>query len=322
MSVETNEADTSSTAQPPRQHIDVVASLALLASVLCWGAVPVLLRDLKDSIGPWSANGLRYSMAAIMYWPVIIVMIAKGHVNWRLIGLCAVPASIACAGQVLWGLAPYYLDASAIGFFVRFSLVWTTLGAMIVFADERRLLRLPRFYLGLLLSVGGFVSLALLKGLASANVDLTGVFIMLFCSVFFGLYAISIRYFIRQFHPVFSFAIVAQFVSLGTLVAMFFFGEPQRVFELGGTAWKELIVSSVLGIALAHILLYTGIRRIGATIASGAQSITPFFTAVLGGLFLSETMTGFEWTAGIAVVVGGMILLTAQSALPSWKISH
>ncbi|MEE2707499.1 MAG: hypothetical protein VX988_10630, partial [Planctomycetota bacterium] len=64
MPVETNEADTQAAAQPLQPRIDVVASLALLASVLCWGAVPVLLRDLKDSIGPWSANGLRYSMAA------------------------------------------------------------------------------------------------------------------------------------------------------------------------------------------------------------------------------------------------------------------
>jgi drug/metabolite transporter (DMT)-like permease len=322
VSVKTNEADIHVTEQPLQQRIDMVASLALLASVLCWGTVPVLLRDLKDSIGPWSANGLRYSMAAVIYWPVIIVMIAKGHASWRFIGLCAVPAIIACGGQVLWGLAPYYLEATAIGFFVRFSLVWATLGAMILFADERRLLRLPRFYLGLLLSVGGFVVLALLEGLAGANVDQTGVVIMLFCSVCFGLYAVSIRYFIRQFHPVFSFAIVAQFVSLGTLAGMFCFGEPQRIFELSATAWKELVVSSMLGIALGHILLYTGIRRIGTTIASGVQSITPFVTAALGALFLSETMTGLEWTAGITVVIGGLILLTAQSALPTGKASH
>lgn len=325
MHVESDEESRDIAARPREGHIDAVASSALLASVLCWGAVPVLLRDLTEVIDPWTANGVRYSMAAVLYWPVLIVAAVQGHLSWRLIALCVVPAAFACAGQVLWGLAPYYIDASAIGFLVRFSLVWSLLGAMILFSDERRLLCLPRFYIGLAFSIGGFVSMAMFRGLTGAHVSLeTGVVIMLFCSVFFGWYAVSIRYFMREFHPVLSFAVVAQFVSVGTLIAMFWRGEPERILDLNQTewAWTELVVSSFLGVALGHILLYTGIRRIGASVASGVQSVTPFVTATLGAIFLNEALTGPEWSAGIAMVIGGLILLSAQSVLPRPQGGH
>ena len=56
-----------------------------------------------------------------------------------------VPSLLALVAQVFWALAPYYLPATAIGFFVRLSLLWSLIAAMILFPDERRLLKLPQF---------------------------------------------------------------------------------------------------------------------------------------------------------------------------------
>jgi drug/metabolite transporter (DMT)-like permease len=291
------------------------ATLALVGSVLCWGAVPVLLRDLRHSIDAWTANGFRYTFSAVLYWPVLILAVRSGHLNRRVVVRCIIPAMLALGGQILWGLAPYYLEASAIGFFVRLSLVWSLVGAMTLFADERRLLRLPRFYLGLLTSVGGFVALSISKSSHGALLSVTGVAIILVCSVFFGGYAVSVRQFMRDIHPIHSFGVVSQFVSMGTLVAMFCFGEPVRLGDIDARAWIELIVSSVLGIALGHILLYTAIHRTGAAIASGVHSVTPFITAALALAFLDESMSGIEWSGGIAMVLGAVTLLSAQSAV-------
>ncbi len=299
----------------PTRFAELGATLALLGSVLCWGAVPVLLRDLRHWIDGWTANGFRYTFAAALYWPVLVWAFRRGQLNRRVVIRCLVPATLALCGQMLWGLAPYYLEASAIGFFVRFALVWSLVGAMTLFADERRLLRLPRFYLGLVMSVAGFAVLSMSKNSNGIGLNAKGVTIMLVCSFFFGSYAVSVRYFMRDIRPIYSFGVVSQFVSMGTLVTMFCFGAPARLGDIDSGAWTELIVSSVLGIALGHILLYTAIHRIGAAIASGVHSVTPFITASLAMIFLRESMSGIEWAGGIAMVAGAVTLLSAQSVV-------
>jgi len=277
--------------------------------------VPVLLRELTTSIDAWTANGFRYPLSALLYWPILIVAYRAGGLDRRVIGRCAVPALLALSGQVLWGLAPYYLTASSIGFFVRMSLVWALVGAMSFFPDERRLLRLPTFYVGLLLSIGGFLVLCITKGMFDAEVTLAGIVIILFCSLFFGLYAVSVRHYLRGIHPVVGFGVVSQFVSMGTLAAMAAFGRPQELLAMPAQGWCVLVASSILGIALGHIFLYTAVGRLGAAITSGTQALTPFITAVVACVFLGESLTGVQWSAGIAMVIGAVVLLATQHAI-------
>lgn len=244
--------------------------------MLCWGSVPVILRELTEHIDAWTANAVRYPLSALLYWPILFVFWRAGVLNRRLVSRCAIPAILALSGQVLWALAPYYLSASAIGFLVRMSLVWSLLGAMSLFPDERRLLRVPGFYVGLLLSVGGFIVLSVSKGMFDANVTVTGIAIILACSFFFGLYGVSVRQCLRGVHPLVGFGVVSQFVSIGTLIAAAAFGRPYDLASLATLGWCQLVASSILGIALGHFFLYVAVGRLGAAITSGVGAIGPF----------------------------------------------
>jgi drug/metabolite transporter (DMT)-like permease len=224
-----------------------------------------------------------------------------------------VPALLALSGQVLWGLAPYYLSAGAIGFYIRLALVWSVLAAVSLFPDERRLLRLPRFYLGVALCIGGFVALSM-AGL-DADVTATGVVIMFFCSLFFGLYSVSVRWHLRGMNPLVGFGVVAQYVSLGTLTAMLLRGHPACLMTLETHEWISLVASSLLGIALGHFFLYTAVQRLGAAVTAGVQSITPFVTVAIAYLLLGESMTTATWIAGIVIVAGAVALLSAQQVM-------
>jgi len=204
----------------------------------------VLLRELTPHVDAWTANAVRYPLSALLYWPVLFVSWRTGVLNRQLIARCVTPAVLALSGQVLWALAPYYLTASVIGFLVRMSLVWALLGAMILFSDERRLLRVPRFYVGLVMSVGGFVVLSISKGMFDANVTVTGVVIILACSFFFGLYGVSVRHCLRGVHPLAGFGVVSQFVSIGTLIAVAAFGQPKDLVSLPTLGWCQLVISS------------------------------------------------------------------------------
>ncbi|MCH5374583.1 MAG: hypothetical protein JJ992_11455, partial [Planctomycetes bacterium] len=204
----------------PKSKREVVGTLALLGCVLCWASVPVMLRSLTSSLDGWTANGFRYPLAAILYWPVLIGAYRNGLLNWSVVARCAVPAALALSAQILWGLAPYFLTASSIGFFSRLSSVWSLAAALYFYHDERVLLRSPGCYLGLALTGAGFVILAISRGTVGGEATVVGIVLMLFCSFFFGMYGASVRHFLRGIHPIIGFAVVCQLVSVGTFSAM------------------------------------------------------------------------------------------------------
>lgn len=292
-------------------------SLFLLGSVLCWGTVPVLLRGLTGSIDAWTANGLRYPLAAVLYWPALMIALHSGYLNRNVIVRCMVPALLALAGQVFWALSPYYLPAGSIGFFVRVSLVWSLVAAMALFPDERQLLAIPRFRIGILLTVVGFMVLSASKLMFDAEVTGLGITIILICGFFFGLYGVSVRYFLRGVNPIVAFGVVSQVVSAGTLTAMVVAGDYRALWSLEKEDWVALTASSVLGIAMGHVFLYSAIKRLGAAITSGAQTLTPFVTAVLASTFLAESMSILGWSGGTAMMAGALFMLMAQSRIVS-----
>jgi drug/metabolite transporter (DMT)-like permease len=260
---------------------------------------------------------VRYPLSALLYWPVIWAGYRAGRLNVDLLARCSFPGLLALGGQILWALAPYYLPASMLGFFIRMAFVWSLLVAMIVFPDERRLLRSGTFFVGVAFCVGGFLALSWSKVRLDAEVTTPGIVIMLFCSMFFGLYGVAVRGFLRGVHPVLGFGIVSQVVSLGTLILLPLFGRPALLLTLTAGDLTVLISSSVLGVALGHFFMYTSVQRLGATITMGVGATGPFVTVVLARLFLSESMTGDQWSAGITMSGGALALLRAQRRVVS-----
>ena len=268
-------------------------AMFLLANIFCWAAVPVLLRYLTGTLDAWTANGFRYPLAALLYWPILFVGWRTGNLNPQTFRRCIVPSFFAFGGQVLWALAPYYLPASAIGFFMRFSLVFALVGAMALFPDERRLLSLPAFYGGLILLAGGFIFMSLSKVQLDAEVTTAGIGIILLCGVFFGFYGVSVRFFLRGVHPLIGFGIVSHYVSVGTLVAMFAFGNYSQLLDVSTTDWGIIVASSVLGIALGHYFLYSAVSRLARPSLRRADA-DPLSHHAAGRLVAPRTADGFR----------------------------
>jgi drug/metabolite transporter (DMT)-like permease len=186
---------------------------------------------------------------------------------------------------------------------------------MILFRDERRLLKLPSFYAGLALLVVGFLMLSISKLRFDEDVTSKGIVIILSCAFFFGLYAVSVRYFLGGINPMVSFGVVCQVVSIGTFAAMLLFGNFYQLGSVSALNWVLLVMSAILGIALGHHFLYSAVTRLGAAVTSGAQTLAPFLTILLAATFLGESMTTIEWFGGILMVIGAAMLLVSQNQL-------
>jgi drug/metabolite transporter (DMT)-like permease len=138
---------------------------------------------------------------------------------------------------------------------------------------------------------------------------------MFFCSIFFGLYAVSVKVFLRRVNPWLAFGVVAQLVSLGTIAGMGLRGDVGQIPRLGVQEWLLLALSSLLGIGLGHVLLYSSVRRLGATMSSAFQTVTPLVTFALAALLLGEAMTRQEWIAGAIMLAGALLLVLAEYRL-------
>lgn len=295
--------------------------LALWGGVLCWGVTPVILRRLTPFLDAWTANGIRYPLAAILYWPLLVVCFRHGQLTIGVVRQCLVPAFLAMSGQVFWSLAHYELLASEIGFLIRLSMVWSIVGSMVMFRDERRLLSRPGFHVGVVLIVGGFLVMTWSSGhrptsdVVHAGNHTLGVIWILLCGLSFGLYMVSVRSCLSRMDPLLAFGIVAQIVSLGLVVGMVFGGDVTAIGRQSGFAWMLIIASSLLGIAFGHILMYAAVHRLGTAITSSCQTLMPFITATVASVTLSETLIARQWLGGIVIVLGAMTLLSLKNVI-------
>ena len=309
------------TENQPSAHSRSIGVAALVGLIVCWAFVPVLLRDLTDSLDAWTANGIRYPLSAILYWPFLWRASrrsdAKGQplLSRSVIRACMIPALCSTLGQFVWALAHYHLQASQIGFLIRATTIVAITGAMILFPDERRLLREPRFYIGALLAIGGFVALSLFGGAAINGANVTGLGIMFLCSLFFGLYIVSVRKCIPDVNPVLAFAIVAQLCSVVLFITMLIKGDYSVVTRLSPRDWTLLVASSLLGIGFGHVLLYVAVVRLGASVTTTCQSVMPFLTAAIASFMLGEQLSPAQWLSGCVIVVGAIILLSVKQSL-------
>ena len=133
--------------------------------------------------------------------------------------------------------------------------------------------------------------------------------------MFFGLYMVSVRLCIPDVEPMLAFGVVAQFVSLGLIVGMLIAGDVTRIASQTVFSWTLMVASSILGIALGHILMYMAIHKLGAAITSSCQTLMPFVTATIASSTLSETLTSRQWTGGVVMVIGAISLLSLEQVI-------
>lgn len=83
------------------------------------------------------------------------------------------------------------------------------------------------------------------------------------------------------------------------------------------SAWGWLLLSGFLGFALGDLMLFKSYVLIGSRVAMLVQALSPVITAILGRIFLSETL-GLKSLAGMAITLTGvsLVILTSSAGTP------
>lgn len=303
----------------PMKKRAFLAFPALLGSILSWSSIPLFLKHFTVSLDAWTVNGVRYGIAATLLLPALKTLPATldRREFWR---NALVPAIINSIGQVGWALIPYYVTASVMGFGIRTSFLFTIVGSLWLLPEERYLLGSFPFWAGSTICVAG-VSALFWGSLRQASASIPGLVILLGSAAVWGFYGISVRKFMRGYPPHCSFAAISLYTAGIVIILMLFLGRISRLVELAPRSLGLLALSAVLGIALAHVLMYYVLDHLGAIVESGAEMLTPFLTFCGAALIFGERLSMLQWTGGLGVISGCVVMVSAHRPRPDFAVT-
>jgi len=299
---------------------EVIGVLAALGTTLCYGITPVFLRYFTDYLDVWTVNGIRYTVGALFWLPFVIFLVGKGkkgpspeNLSRNVWKDARIPALVNLGGQVLWGLSPYYLEASVIGFVYKLHFLATLLFGFLLIPEERILGRQPAFLLGCFLSLAGVVSIFLHDLAHAGKQPVLGLILCVGATGLFGLYTVSVRLYMKDYPARLSFGVISLYTAVALLFLMFLFGDMSRISAMHSGLWGMLVLSALLGVALAHVMYYRAIHGLGAIISTGLLMATPFVTLSGAWLGLGERIMLLQFAGGATIILGGILLILART---------
>ena len=217
--------------------------------------------------------------------------------------------------QSLYAGAFYYISPAFLILLMKSSVVWTALFSLVFFLDERPLAKSKRFWIGMTLSIAGVIGVMYFKKDFVAAKTITGIFLAIGASMAFAAYAISTRIFFKENDSRQAFSVTSIYTTIGLAILTFALGDIKGSIELNVWQWVCIIISSIIGIALGHPLLYAAIRRIGATIPSLILLAQPFLVLAVSHIVFKESMNILQLLSGAVLLTGSGIAIWSQECL-------
>lgn len=328
----------------------------IVLTLACWTTIPLYLSHLKGIPNPsgelghdgkplplvdaWTANGWRYGFSTLLWIPPLIFAWLRGRLPAGLWRAAIVPSIFNAAAQVCFGIAPYFVSAGLMTFSLRLNIVFVTIGAAIMFAAERRIVKHPGFLFGLITLMVGTLLTVLLQHDVFGGASGKGVLISFASAALYAAYALAVRKWMHGMSPMLSFAMVSQYSGLALFVLMLFLGDrgvdaagsPDVIRGLnalrlpggpGGLEFAMLLFFAIIGIGLGHTLYFNSIQKLGLAVSAGVIQLQPV-TVSLGAILVfpndpTQHLSGKQWITGAMALTGACIMLYTQHRLAAKK---
>lgn len=283
----------------------------ILLTLAGWTVAPIFIKYFASEIDAWTSNGWRYGFAAVLWAPLLIGLRLGKKWPAGLMRAALVPAAFNAAAQAAFTSSFYLIDPGMVAFGLRVQMVFTAVGAFMLFPAERPVIGTWGFIAGVLAVVAGTAGTVIFQhgGLSSRD-SVVGVGLAIAAGAGFAGYALGVRKCMSGYRSMAAFAAISQYTALVQVVLMLALGERFGLMALEMTApqFGLLLLSSVIGIALAHVLYYMAIERLGVAVSTGIIQLQPFTVAAVSIPMFGEVLTGWQWVAG-GVAVGGAIAM-------------
>lgn len=270
-----------------------------VVTVLIWASYPVATRAaVTGSFAPQDLMLLRFGVGALLFLPWLILHLREIR---RDVWLRAVPLTLfqgaGMAALVIFGLqfAPAN-HAAALG--PGIAPAWVTLLGYLLFSRQPS----GRSIAGAVLCAVGVVTLAAWGTSAPEPSVLMGDALFIAASALGALYVLQMRSW--GINAIQAAAIVTLYSALVVI--------PWHLWSAAGTLWRvsllellwQILWQGVLIGCVALVALNHAIARLGPERASALVALVPALSAVLGLLFLGESLSAAEIAAILAISTG------------------
>jgi drug/metabolite transporter (DMT)-like permease len=217
--------------------------------------------------------------------------------------------------QSLFACAFYYIGPAFMILLAKSSLIWIAGFSLIFFPDERALVKSKRFWTGLALSAAGVVGVLVFKEDFVATKTLTGIILTLGMAFMWAVYTLSAKVAFKDIDSRQGFSVITIYTVIGLSVLVFWRGDVGQCVQMGASRWALVVISGITSIAFAHVLYYTAMRRIGATIPALVVLVQPFIILAISRIVFGESLNKWQLLFGVVLLVGSAFAIWAQEHL-------
>jgi drug/metabolite transporter (DMT)-like permease len=278
-----------------------IGELVLLAAV--WGASFLFMRLGAHEFGPIPLAAVRVGLASVLLIPMLASrgQFAELRKHWK--GLLLVGALNSAVPFALFSFAALSITAGLSSIVNATTPLWT---AVVAFVWLRQGLT-PLRVLGLVIGFAGVAFLAWDKASFKPGADHSGLLAVLACAAAtfcYGVAANATKRYLTGVPPL-AVATGSQFAAALLLALPAAWLWPAAL--PGVVAWSSALGLATLCTALAYIMYFRLMSRVGPTNTVSVTFLIPLFAILWGALFLSEAITA-QMVAGGAIVLVGIAL--------------
>jgi drug/metabolite transporter (DMT)-like permease len=291
-----------------------VADISLLLVTLVWGTTFVLVQNAIDFLEPFSFNGIRFSIAAVI---LLITLVIFKRDQLKQFNLRVLLAGVFLGFWLFLGYATQtigllYTTSSKAGFITGLSVVLVPLFSMVLLKQFPS----KNAIIGVLTALAGLFLLTL-TDVTALNIGDAFVFV---CAVSFALQIVFTGKYSKQYPSLLLTVLQIGTVAILAMICSFFFEDWQKSYEPAILFSKDvlvaLIITSVFATAAAFLVqtkfqAYTTSTRVALIFA-----MEPVFAAVTGYFWAGDHLSASAWL-GCVFIFAGMIL----AELPTDKLS-
>jgi len=287
---------------------------AVFATIAIWSVPSLFQFYLNRFYDPWAQNFYRYAAACIAIIPFLLFQLGRGpRIDMRALIACLIPCLPNVVHQISQVVALFYMGPGVYAIFIRSSVIFTALFALIFFPEERFVIRQWQFQIGTLLGlIGAFGVIWFQSNGQDRHIALPGLAIAFTASVCWALYATLIKRPSTRLGPIRSFGIVSVITSSLLFPLMLAFGNAATPVQVGTNVNVILVISAVSCITLAHVLYYVAIREIGVALAQSLQLLCPVGALGLSALIFHERLTSAQMISAAILLIGAFLAMQTK----------
>ena len=215
-----------------KTRIHATGTFYCLMALLCWTSGPVFIKLLSFSLDSWTQNFLRYGVASSFWLGFLCWKYSRNKVSPLIWTKAILPSAVNIIMQSFWVMAFYYINPAFMILLSKSSILWIILFSMILFMDERQLLKSKYFWCGFVLAILGLIGLIVFKKDFTTEAKLIGIVFTITASFFWSIYTVSVKALFDGYDSRIVFSVISLYSAIGLGILACIFGTPSDIINI------------------------------------------------------------------------------------------